>query len=60
MPMSQTELEARLREAFPGADIVVEDLAQTGLELGLGHGHRENRADDSWAGLQPTILKKPD
>ncbi len=30
MPMSQTELEARLGEAFPGADIVVEDLAGDG------------------------------
>ena len=28
--MSQTELEARLREAFPGAEIVVEDLAGDG------------------------------
>jgi stress-induced morphogen len=30
MPMPQTELEAHLREAFPGASIVVEDLAGDG------------------------------
>jgi stress-induced morphogen len=30
MPMSQADLEARLRKAFPDADIVVEDLAGDG------------------------------
>ena len=30
MPMPQAELEARLREAFPEADISVEDLAGDG------------------------------
>ncbi len=30
MPMSQSELEARLREAFPDAEIGVEDLAGDG------------------------------
>ena len=30
MPMSQTDLEARLRQAFPDADIALEDLAGDG------------------------------
>ena len=30
MPMSQTELEARLRGAFPDAEIAVQDLAGDG------------------------------
>ncbi|MGZ6015727.1 MAG: BolA family protein [Phenylobacterium sp.] len=30
MPMSQTELEARLREAFPDSEIAVTDLAGDG------------------------------
>jgi stress-induced morphogen len=30
MPMSQNELEAHLREAFPDAEIAVEDLAGDG------------------------------
>ena len=30
MPMSQAELEARLQEAFPDAEIAIEDLAGDG------------------------------
>ena len=30
MPMSQTDLEAHLRKAFPDADIAIEDLAGDG------------------------------
>ncbi len=30
MPMSQDELEAHLRDAFPDADIAIEDLAGDG------------------------------
>ena len=30
MPMSQIDLEARLRQAFPDADIALEDLAGDG------------------------------
>ena len=30
MPMSQTDLEAHLREAFPDAEIAIEDLAGDG------------------------------
>jgi stress-induced morphogen len=30
MPMAQSELEAHLREAFPDASIVIEDLAGDG------------------------------
>lgn len=30
MPMPQAELEARLREAFPDGEVVVEDLAGDG------------------------------
>jgi stress-induced morphogen len=45
MPMSATDLEARLRDAFPEADIVVEDLA------GDGDHYRARIASAAFKGL---------
>lgn len=45
MPMSQTDLEARLRQAFPDADIALEDLA------GDGDHYRARIVSAAFAGL---------
>lgn len=45
MPVSQSELEARLKAAFPDADIVIEDLA------GDGDHYKAFISDASFAGL---------
>jgi len=45
MPMPQAELEARLREAFPDAEVVVEDLA------GDGDHYRARIVSRAFAGL---------
>ena len=45
MPMPAAELEADLRDAFPDADIVVEDLA------GDGDHYRAKIASSAFAGL---------
>ena len=45
MPMSQTDLEARLRQAFPDADIALEDLA------GDGDHYRAKIVSAAFAGL---------
>ena len=45
MPMSQQDLESELREAFPGADIRIEDLA------GDGDHYRARIVSDAFAGL---------
>ena len=45
MPMSQADLEARLREAFPDAEIQIEDLA------GDGDHYRARIVSSAFAGL---------
>ena len=45
MPIAQADLEARLREAFPDAEIVVEDLA------GDGDHYRARIVSTAFAGL---------
>lgn len=45
MPIAQADLEARLREAFPDAEIVVEDLA------GDGDHYRARIVSAAFAGL---------
>lgn len=45
MPMPQAELEARLREAFPDAEVTVEDLA------GDGDHYRARIVSTAFAGL---------
>jgi stress-induced morphogen len=45
MPMSQSDLEASLREAFPDAEILVEDLA------GDGDHYRARIVSSSFRGL---------
>jgi stress-induced morphogen len=45
MPMPQAELEARLREAFPDAEVAVEDLA------GDGDHYRARIVSRAFAGL---------
>ena len=45
MPMAAAVLEAELREAFPGAEIVIEDLA------GDGDHYRAKITSDAFAGL---------
>ena len=45
MPMSQQDLESELREAFPDADIRIEDLA------GDGDHYRARIVSDAFAGL---------
>jgi len=45
MPMPQAELEARLREAFPDAELAVEDLA------GDGDHYRARIVSRAFAGL---------
>ena len=45
MPMPQAELEARLREAFPDAEVSVEDLA------GDGDHYRARIVSSAFAGL---------
>ena len=45
MPMSQQDLEARLREAFPGAEISVQDLA------GDGDHYRARVVSEAFKGL---------
>ena len=45
MPMAAADLEAQLREAFPDADIVVEDLA------GDGDHYRARITSAAFAGL---------
>ncbi len=47
MPMSQQDLEFELREAFPGADIRIEDLA------GDGDHYRARIVSDAFTGLPP-------
>ncbi len=45
MPMAAEQLEAELREAFPDADIVIEDLA------GDGDHYRARVSSPTFAGL---------
>ncbi len=45
MPMPQAELEARLREAFPDAELAIEDLA------GDGDHYRARIVSAAFAGL---------
>ncbi len=45
MPMSQSDLEAALREGFPDAEIVIEDLA------GDGDHYRARIKSSAFAGL---------
>lgn len=45
MPMTQTALEAELREAFPDADIQIEDLA------GDGDHYRARIVSSAFSGL---------
>ncbi|MDP1875246.1 BolA family transcriptional regulator [Phenylobacterium sp.] len=45
MPMTQTDLEASLREAFPDAQITIEDLA------GDGDHYRARIVSQAFAGL---------
>jgi stress-induced morphogen len=45
MPMSAADLETRLRDAFPDADIVIEDLA------GDGDHYRARIASPAFKGL---------
>lgn len=45
MPIAQADLEARLREAFPDAEIAVEDLA------GDGDHYRARIVSTAFAGL---------
>ncbi|MEM9964747.1 MAG: BolA family transcriptional regulator [Asticcacaulis sp.] len=45
MPVAQSELEARLKAAFPEADIVVEDLA------GDGDHYKAYISDAGFAGM---------
>jgi len=45
MPMPQAELEARLREAFPDAELAIEDLA------GDGDHYRARIVSRAFAGL---------
>lgn len=45
MPMSATDLEARLRTAFPDADIQIDDLA------GDGDHYRARIVSDAFKGL---------
>jgi stress-induced morphogen len=45
MPMAAAQLEAELREAFPDAEIVIEDLA------GDGDHYRARIASPTFAGL---------
>ena len=45
MPMSQTDLEAALREGFPDAEIAIEDLA------GDGDHYRARIVSKAFAGL---------
>ncbi|MFT4091408.1 MAG: BolA family transcriptional regulator [Asticcacaulis sp.] len=45
MPVAQSELEARLKAAFPEADIVIEDLA------GDGDHYKAYISDAGFAGL---------
>jgi stress-induced morphogen len=45
MPIAQAELEQRLRQAFPGAEIAIEDLA------GDGDHYRARIVSAAFAGL---------
>ena len=45
MPMSEADLEAHLREAFPDAEIAIEDLA------GDGDHYRARIRDEAFAGI---------
>jgi stress-induced morphogen len=45
MPMSQEELETRLRQAFPDADVTVQDLA------GDGDHYRARIVSEAFKGL---------
>ncbi len=45
MPMAAADLEAELREAFPDAEIVIEDLA------GDGDHYKARITSDAFAGL---------
>ena len=52
MPMTQTALEAELREAFPDADIRIEDLA------GDGDHYRARIVSSAFSGL-PRVRRHP-